>query len=172
MSAPPSWYADVYAELRRGGVEFMYTVPDEALGPLLETGGERSYDEARHADDRGRRVAACCGAWLGGKASCAAGAEQRRWQLHQRVHHGFQLPLPDAAVSSRCAASSPRSIRGKWPWGASPPECLELSGFEVWWARSPAEIVDLVAGGIRMAWRAEKAIAILFSQRLVGAKDI
>lgn len=171
MSAAPSWYADVYAELRRGGIEFMYTVPDEALVPLFELAENDPAMRLVTLTTEEEGVAACCGAWLGGKRAAL---------LLQSSGVGNCMNAFTMVSNCRFPILLFVAMRGEFaevnPWqvamGRITADCLELSGFEVWWARSPAEIVDLVAGGIRMAWRAEKAIAILFSQRLVGAKDI
>ena len=171
MSATPSWYTDVYAELRRGGIEFMYTVPDEALVPLFELAESDPAMRLVTLTTEEEGVAACCGAWLGGKRAAL---------LLQSSGVGNCMNAFTMVSNCRFPMLLFVAMRGEFaevnPWqvamGRITADCLELSGFEVWWARSPAEVVDLVAGGIRMAWRAEKAIAILFSQRLVGAKDI
>jgi sulfopyruvate decarboxylase alpha subunit len=171
MKTPPSWYADAYAELRRGNVEFMYTVPDEALGPFFELAENDPAMRLVTLTTEEEGVAACCGAWLGGK---------RAVLLIQSSGVGNCMNAFTMVSNCRFPMLMLVAMRGEFgevnPWqvamGRITAQCLELSGFEVWRASAPGEIVDLVAGGIRMAWRAEKPIAILLSQRLVGAKDI
>jgi sulfopyruvate decarboxylase alpha subunit len=171
MSTAPSWYADAYAELRRGNVEFMYTVPDEALVPLFELADKDPAMRLVTLTTEEEGVAACCGAWLGSK---------RAVLLLQSSGVGNCINAFTMVSNCRFPILMFVAMRGEFgevnPWqvamGRITEDCLKLSGFEVWWARSPAEIAELVAGGIRMTWRAEKPVAILFSQRLVGAKDI
>lgn len=171
MSAIPSWHSDIYAELRRGNVEFIYTVPDEALVPLLQLAERDPAMTLVTLSTEEEGVAASCGAWLGGK---------RAVLMLQSSGVGNCVNAFSLVTNCRFPLLLFVAMRGEFaevnPWqvamGRMTAECLNLAGFEVWWARSPTEVADLVAGGVRMCWRAEKAIAILFSQRLVGAKDI
>jgi sulfopyruvate decarboxylase alpha subunit len=169
MSA--SWHGDVYAELRRGNVEFVYTVPDEALAPLLRMAEEDAAMTVVTLTAEEEGVAASCGAWLGGK---------RAVLMMQSSGVGNCVNAFSLVANCRFPLLLFVAMRGEFaevnPWqvamGRMTADCLRLAGFEVWWARSPGEVAELVAGGIRMCWRAEKAIAILLSQRLVGTKEL
>ena len=171
MSEVPSWYSEIYAELRRGNVEFVYTVPDEALAPLLQMADDDSAVTLVTLSTEEEGVAASCGAWLGGKRavlmvqSSGVGNCVNAFSLVSNCRFPLLLFV---AMRGEFAEVNPWQV----PMGRMTAECLQLAGFEVWWARSPAEVAGLVAGAIRMCWQAEKAIAILLSQRLVGAKDI
>jgi sulfopyruvate decarboxylase alpha subunit len=171
MSTPSSWQSDVYAELRRGNVEFVYTVPDEALAPLLRMADEDPAMTLVTLSTEEEGVAASCGAWLGGK---------RAILMIQSSGVGNCINAFTLVSNCRFPLLLLVAMRGEFgetnPWqsamGRMTPECLNLAGFEVWWARMPSEAAELVAGGIRMCWRADKAVAILLSQRLVGAKEL
>lgn len=170
-SSSPSWHSDVYAELRRGNVEFVYTVPDEALAPLLRMADEDPAMTLVTLSTEEEGVAASCGAWLGNK---------RAVLMMQSSGVGNCINAFTLAANCRFPLLLFVAMRGEFaevnPWqsamGRMTEDCLNLAGFDVWWARSPSEVAELVAGGIRMAWRADKAVAVLFSQRLVGAKDL
>jgi sulfopyruvate decarboxylase alpha subunit len=171
MSAPSSWHDDLYAELRRGNVEFVYTVPDEAIAPLLHKAERDPAVRVVTLTTEEEGVAASCGAWLGGK---------RAVLMMQSSGVGNCINAFSLVANCRFPLLLFVAMRGEFaevnPWQAAmgriTADCLRLAGFEVWWARSRAEIAELVSGGIRMCFGTDKAIAILLSQRLVGAKEI
>jgi sulfopyruvate decarboxylase TPP-binding subunit len=54
--------------------------------------------------------------------------------------------------------------------GRIPAETLQLSGFHVFRATREDDAAALVVGGMTMAYRPEEPVAVLLSQRLLGAK--
>ena len=71
------------------------------------------------------------------------------------------------------------TMRGEWsefnPWqvpmGRATPEVLELSGVLCFRADTPEEVEPTVAAAARMAFEGPQAVAVLLSQRLIGAKS-
>jgi sulfopyruvate decarboxylase TPP-binding subunit len=72
------------------------------------------------------------------------------------------------------------SMRGEFgegnPWqipmGSTTQDMLELAGFQVFRAPHPDDAVTMVTEGLKMAWRSDAPVAVLLSQRLIGAKDM
>ena len=70
------------------------------------------------------------------------------------------------------------TMRGEWgefnPWqvpmGSSTPAVLEASGVTVFRADSGAEVAPTVEGALQLAWQSRRRVAVLLSQRLLGAK--
>ena len=70
------------------------------------------------------------------------------------------------------------TMRGEWgefnPWqvpmGSSTPAVLAASGVTVFRADTGAEVAPTVDGAIQLAWQSRRRVAVLLSQRLLGAK--
>jgi sulfopyruvate decarboxylase TPP-binding subunit len=58
------------------------------------------------------------------------------------------------------------------PMGSTTQDMLELAGFQVFRAAHPEDAVVMVTEGLKMAWRSDAPVAVLLSQRLIGAKDM
>jgi sulfopyruvate decarboxylase TPP-binding subunit len=71
------------------------------------------------------------------------------------------------------------TMRGEWgefnPWqvpmGAATQSVLEAMGVLVRRADRAEEVADMVAASASLAFDSARAVAVLFSQRLIGAKD-
>jgi sulfopyruvate decarboxylase TPP-binding subunit len=85
------------------------------------------------------------------------------------------LSLP---VNCRMPFLSLITMRGEWaefnPWqvpmGAATPAVLAAAGVHVRRADRPDEVAELVAASAALAFDSAVPVAVLFSQRLVGAK--
>jgi sulfopyruvate decarboxylase TPP-binding subunit len=70
------------------------------------------------------------------------------------------------------------TMRGEWgefnPWqvpmGSSTPAVFEAVGVTVFRADAPAEVAPTVEGALQLAWQSRRRVAVLLSQRLLGAK--
>ena len=71
------------------------------------------------------------------------------------------------------------TMRGEWgefnPWqvpmGQATPAVLEAMGVIVHRASAPGEVGEIVEGAARLAFSSSCAVAVLLSQRLIGAKS-
>jgi sulfopyruvate decarboxylase TPP-binding subunit len=71
------------------------------------------------------------------------------------------------------------TMRGEWgefnPWqipmGQSTPAVLKASGVIVYRADTVEEVVPTVEAALLLAFQGRRSVAVLLSQRLIGAKD-
>ena len=167
--AASSWQAQVYAALKAARITQLGYVPDAGHAELIE---------AAHADPEMRAVvltteeegiALAAGAWLGG---------QRAVLLMQSSGVGNCINMLSLPVNCRMPFLSLITMRGEWaefnPWqvpmGAATPAVLAAAGVHVRRADRPDEVAELVAASAALAFDSAVPVAVLFSQRLVGAK--
>ncbi len=165
----PTWQAGVYAALKAAGVTQLGYVPDAGHAHLIE---------AAHADPAMRTVlltteeegiALAAGAWLGG---------QRAVILMQSSGVGNCINMLSLPLSCRMPFLMLVTMRGEWgefnPWqvpmGTATGPVLTATGAQVRRADRPDEAAEVVAACAAMAFNSQVAVAVLFSQRLIGAK--
>ena len=166
---PSSWQAQVYAALKAAHVSLLAYVPDAGHAHLID---------AAHADPGMRAVvltteeegiAFAAGAWLGG---------QRAVLLMQSSGVGNCINMLSLPVNCRMPFLSLITMRGEWaefnPWqvpmGTATPSVLTAAGVHVRRADRPDDAAELVAASAALAFDSAVPVAVLFSQRLVGAK--
>ena len=165
----PTWQAGVYAALKAAGVTQLGYVPDAGHAHLIE---------AAHADPAMRTVlltteeegiALAAGAWLGG---------QRTVMLMQSSGVGNCINMLSLPVTCRMPFFTLITMRGEWgefnPWqvpmGTATPHVLTQAGVHVRRADHPGDVDDMVAASAALAFDSHIPVAVLLSQRLIGAK--
>ncbi len=165
----PTWQAGVYAALKAAGIRQIGYVPDAGHAHLIN---------AAHADPDMRAVvltteeegiALAAGAWLGG---------QRAALLMQSSGVGNCINMLSLSVNCRMPFLTLVTMRGEWgefnPWqvpmGVATPTVLGAAGVHVRRADRPDEAVEMVAASAALAFDSHIPVAVLFSQRLLGAK--
>ena len=165
----PTWQAEVYAALKAAGITQIGYVPDA---------GHRHLIEAAHADPDMKPVvltteeegiALAAGAWLGG-ARCAL--------LMQSSGVGNCINMLSLPVNCRMPFLTLVTMRGEWgefnPWqvpmGTAAPHVLTAAGVHVRRAERPDEVAEMVAAAAAFAFDSQVPVAVLLSQRLIGAK--
>jgi sulfopyruvate decarboxylase alpha subunit len=165
----PSWQAGVYAALKSAHVTQLGYVPDAGHAQLIE---------AAHADSDMRPVvltteeegiALAAGAWLGG---------QRAVLLMQSSGVGNCINMLSLPLNCRMPFLTLVTMRGEWgefnPWqvpmGAATPGVLTQAGVHVRRADRPDDVAEIVAASAALAFDSCVSVAVLFSQRLIGAK--
>ena len=165
----PTWQAEVYAALKAAGITQILYVPDA---------GHRHLIEAAHADPDMKPVvltteeegiALAAGAWLGG-ARCAL--------LMQSSGVGNCINMLSLPVTCRMPFLTLVTMRGEWgefnPWqvpmGTAAPHVLTAAGVHVRRAERPDEVAEMVAAAAAFAFDSQVPVAVLLSQRLIGAK--
>jgi sulfopyruvate decarboxylase alpha subunit len=163
------WQAQVYAALKHARVRQIGYVPDAGHAHLIE---------AAHADPDMRAVvltteeegiALAAGAWLGG---------ERAVLLMQSSGVGNCINMLSLPTNCRMPFLTLVTMRGEWaefnPWqvpmGAATPAVLTAAGVHVRRAESPIDAAEIVAASAALAFDSTVSVAVLLSQRLIGAK--
>lgn len=167
--SPSSWQAQVYAALKAARISQLAYVPDAGHAHLIE---------AAHADPDMRAVvltteeegiALAAGAWLGG---------QRAVLLMQSSGVGNSINMLSLPVNCRMPFLALITMRGEWaefnPWqvpmGSATEAVLRAAGVLVHRAGHAEEAAEMVAACAALAFDSAVSVAVLFSQRLIGAK--
>jgi sulfopyruvate decarboxylase alpha subunit len=167
--AAPRWQDQVYDLLRQHDVTQFAYVPDAGHRVLID----RSLaDPGAHAvalttEEEG--VALLAGADLGGA---------RGVLLMQSSGVGNCINMLSLTAGGRFPFLTLVSMRGdfgegnpwQYPMGQATQKVLEAMGVIVLRAETPDEVVPIVSAALTMAFQAGSPVAVLFTQRLIGAK--
>ena len=167
--AASSWQAQVYAALKAVNVTQLAYVPDAGHAQLIETAQADPEMRAVVLTTEEEGIALSAGAWLGG---------QRAALLMQSSGVGNCINMLSLPVNCRMPLLTLVTMRGEWaefnPWqvpmGTATPSVLAAAGVHVRRADSPDEVAELVAASAALAFDSAVPVAVLFSQRLIGAK--
>ena len=164
-----TWQPGVYAALKQANIRQIGYVPDAGHAHLIE---------AAHADPDMKTVvmtteeegiALSAGAWLGGDR-CAI--------LMQSSGVGNTINMLSLPQNCRLPFFTLITMRGEWgefnPWqvpmGSATETVLKAMGVQVRRADSPDDVADVVAYSAMLAFDSRIPVAVLLSQRLIGAK--
>ena len=161
----PTWQESVFAALKAANVSVVGYVPDAGHAHLIR---------AAHADTvvlttEEEGIALSAGAWLGGK---------RAVMLMQSSGVGNCINMLSLPVTCRMPFFTLITMRGEWgefnPWqvpmGTATPHVLTQSGVHVRRADQAADVAEIVGASAALAFDSHIPVAVLFSQRLIGAK--
>ncbi|HEY1931840.1 MAG TPA: phosphonopyruvate decarboxylase [Acetobacteraceae bacterium] len=164
-----SWQQQVYAVLQGERIAQIGYVPDAGHAHLIAAA---HADPAMHAvplttEEEG--IALAAGAWLGG---------QRAALLMQSSGVGNCINMLSLPLNCRMPFFTLVTMRGEWaefnPWqvpmGSATPAVLTAAGVHVRRADSPDDVAELVAASAALAFDSQVSVAVLLSQRLIGAK--
>lgn len=163
------WRDEIWPAFMRERIELFAYLPDGGLDFLIRRVHAETPERAVMLTTEEEGVGVCCGAWLGGKRSVMA---------VQSSGVGNCINAFSLVTNCRFPLFLLVSMRGEFgegnPWqvpmGRITAETLRLAGFHVFSATREDEVAGLVAGGLTMAYRSEEPVAVLLSQRLIGAK--
>ncbi len=164
-----SWQGEVFAALKAARITQVGYVPDAGHAQLIASA---------HADPDMRTVvltteeegiALAAGAWLGG---------QRAVLLMQSSGVGNCINMLSLPVNCRMPFLTLVTMRGEWaefnPWqvpmGTATPSVLTATGVHVRRADQASDVAEIVAASAAFAFDSGVPVAVLFSQRLIGAK--
>ena len=164
-----TWQERVFAALQAANVSIVGYVPDAGHAHLIK---------AAHADPTMKTVvmtteeegiALSAGAWLGGK---------RAVMLMQSSGVGNCINMLSLPVTCRMPFFTLVTMRGEWgefnPWqvpmGTATPHVLTQAGVHVRRADQADDVAEIVAASAALAFDSHIPVAVLFSQRLIGAK--
>ncbi|HUB13073.1 MAG TPA: thiamine pyrophosphate-binding protein [Acetobacteraceae bacterium] len=166
---PRPWQANVYAALKAAGIRHIGYVPDAGHVHLIEAAHADPDIHAIVLTTEEEGIALAAGAWLGG---------QRAALLMQSSGVGNCINMLSLPVNCRMPFFTLVTMRGEWaefnPWqvpmGAATSTVLAAAGVHVRRAESPENVGELVAASAALAFDSQVPVAVLLSQRLIGAK--
>ncbi|UCE32361.1 MAG: phosphonopyruvate decarboxylase [Burkholderiales bacterium] len=169
-SEPGDWRDQVFEMIRRGQVRQLCYVPDAGHSRLIGRAHEAEEIDAYPLTTEEEGVAACAGAWLGG---------QRAILLMQSSGVGNCVNMLGLVANCRFPLVMLVTMRGEWaefnPWqvpmARATRGALELMGVSVRRVDDPAQAAEEVRAALDDAFLADQAVAVLFSQRMLGRKS-
>ena len=165
----PDWPLAIYETLRAARVTQVPYVPDGGHARLIELLHADSAVHAISLTTEEEGIATAAGAWLGG---------ERAALLMQSSGVGNCINMLSLLKVGRFPFLTLVTMRGEWgefnPWqvpmGSKVQQVFEMMDVHVLRADHPAEVGATVEAGARMAFDGGTPVAVLLSQRLIGAK--
>jgi sulfopyruvate decarboxylase alpha subunit len=166
----PSWPDRLHAVLREVGVNQVGYVPDSGHARLIELARADRQMHAVPLTTEEEGVALAVGACLGG---------ERCVLLTQSSGVGNCVNMLGMAVECRVPLLMLVTMRGEWgefnPWQLPMAQATEAvltaMGAIVHRADAAEDIVQTVSAAARLAFNTSRIVAVLISQRVVGAKE-
>ena len=163
------WRDGVFAALKAAEIRQVGYVPDAGHARLIELCRDDPDIHAVVLTSEEEGVALLAGAWLGG---------QRGALLMQSSGVGNCINMLSMTKTCRFPLTMLVTMRGEWaefnPWqvpiGSRTQAALELCDVLVYRADRPEEAAETVAAALDIAFNGDLSTAVLFSQRLIGAK--
>ena len=164
-----AWQQDVFAALKAARVAQVCYVPDAGHSALIQAAHDDPAMRAIVLTTEEEGIALAAGAWLGG---------ERAVLLMQSSGVGNCINMLSLPINCRMPLLTLVTMRGEWgefnPWqvpmGHATPAVLERAGVHVRRADHADEVADMVAASAALAFDSAVPVAVLLSQRLLGAK--
>jgi sulfopyruvate decarboxylase alpha subunit len=169
-SAPPTWPQDIYKVFKQVGLRQIAYVPDAGHTQLIKSCHADKAMRAISLTTEEEGVAMLAGSWLGG---------DRGALLMQSSGVGNCINMLGTIRECRFPLLMLVTMRGEWgefnPWqlpmGQSTPSVFNAIGVVVQHVNDRAMVGETVHAAAMMAFQANRAIAVLIGQRVVGFKD-
>jgi sulfopyruvate decarboxylase alpha subunit len=169
QTAGPGWAHEVYDLLRQNGVTQFAYVPDAGHRVLIDRSlaDPDAHSVPLTTEEEG--VALLAGADLGGA---------RGVLLMQSSGAGNCINMLSLIAGARFPFLTLISMRGdfgegnpwQFPMGQAVEPVLKAMGVICLWATRPDEVIPTVGAALTMAFQSGEAVAVLLSQKLIGAK--
>lgn len=168
--ASTSWSDDVYALFRAYEIDLVSFVPDGGLKLLIERCQSDTSMSTVTLTTEEEGVALNVGAFLGGKRAAL---------LMQSSGVGNCVNMLSLPQVCNAPLFMLVTMRGEWgefnPWqvpmGQGTPRVLEASGVMTYRVDRVEDVVPTVEAAIKIAFQSRRRVAVLLSQRLIGAKE-
>lgn len=165
----PRWADGIHGVFRSHRIALVGVVPDAGHQQLIELCQADPAIRTVTLTTEEEGVALVAGAYLGGVRSAL---------LIQSSGVGNCINMLSLTQVCQLPLFTIVTMRGEWgefnPWqvpmGSSTPAVLAASGVTVFRADAPEEVVPTVEGAMQLAWQSSRRVAVLLSQRLLGAK--
>ena len=166
----PAWQDEVYETLKAANVKYFSYVPDGGHKRLIIRCTEDPEVTAVPLTIESEGVAFAAGVHLGGG---------RAVMLMQSSGVGNCINMLSLIDNGRFPFLTLVTMRGDYgegnPWqmamGKASQEVMEAMNVRVLRAETEADVIPAVKAAISMAYTAEISVAVLLSQRLIGAKS-
>jgi sulfopyruvate decarboxylase alpha subunit len=164
-----TWPLQLYRELKAAQVRQVSYVPDAGHAQLIDLFRADPEVVANVLTSEEEGIAISAGAWLGGMRSVL---------LLQSSGVGNCINMLALATVSRFPLLMLVTMRGEWaefnPWqvpmGLATEPALNAIGVRTIRVERPADLLETVASAATLSYEADQQIAVLISQRLIGAK--
>ncbi|MEZ5740508.1 MAG: thiamine pyrophosphate-binding protein [Burkholderiaceae bacterium] len=168
-SPAPSWPDELFGVLQDFDVRQLAYVPDSGHAQLIRRAHQDERMTAISLTTEEEGVALAAGAWLGG---------QRAALLMQSSGVGNCVNMFSLLRACKLPFLTLVTMRGEWgefnPWqipmASATEPVLRAMGIEVQRIEQPDEAADVLRHAASMAYDGGAAMAVLLSQRLIGAK--
>ena len=168
-SPPSDWRDEIFRVLKQSAIAQVGYVPDAGQARLIDLVRADPEIDAIALTTEEEGVAVAAGAWLGG---------QRSALLMQSSGVGNCVNMLSLAKNCRFPLVMLVTMRGEWaefnPWqvpmGTKTAAALELMDVLVYRVEHADVAAETVAAAIDIAYNGDLAVAVLLSQRLIGAK--
>lgn len=163
------WQPAILEAFVEGGIDHVSYVPDAGHRGLINLCRDEASIGTSVLTTEEEGVALAAGLWLGG---------QRSALLMQSSGVGNCVNMFTLIENCRFPFLMLVTMRGEWgefvPWqvamGKRTPEVLQVMGFDLFRADEEAQVGETVAAAVDQAYNANRAAAVLLSQRLIGTK--
>ncbi len=163
------WPLELHRALKRRAVRQMSYVPDAGHTRLIQlfTTDPEVVTNVLTTEEEGIAIAA--GAWLGG---------QRSVLLMQSSGVGNCINMLSLATITRTPLLMLVTMRGEWaefnPWqvpmGQATEPALAAIGVRTFRAETPEDLIAITDSAATLAYDSDQQVAVIISQRLLGAK--
>jgi sulfopyruvate decarboxylase alpha subunit len=163
------WPGEIHRLLKKHEVRQVSYVPDAGHARLIELCRADPAMTSLVLTSEQEGVAIAAGAWLGG---------QRSVLLMQSSGVGNCINMLSLPAIGRFPLLMLVTMRGEWaefnPWqvpmGRATEPALAAIGVRTLRADTPADLVEAVGAAAELAYGADQQMAVMLSQRLLGAK--
>lgn len=170
FEAGPAWPGEIFACLKKHGVQQVCYVPDAGHSRVIAMAHADAGMRATVLTTEEDGVALAAGAWLGG---------QRAALLMQSSGVGNCVNMLSLMSVCRFPLLTLVTMRGEWaefnPWqvpmGQVTPVVLRAMGVTVLRIEAAAEAAEVVDAAASLAFDGDQQVAVLISQRMIGRKQ-
>ncbi len=169
QNKPPEWPEEIFAVLRTREITQICHVPDAGHDRLIRLCNAQNDMSVTTLTTEEEGVGIVAGAWLGGR---------RGVLLMQSSGVGNTINALALPAACRMPFLTIVTMRGEWgegnPWqvpmGQGAPGALEAMGVTLFRVDRTEEMADIVNAAAAQAFNNMCSVAVLISQRLIGAK--
>lgn len=163
------WQRDILGAFERAGVGHVAYVPDGGHRGLIQLCQQANGIGMTVLTTEEEGIALATGLWLGGVRSAL---------LMQSSGVGNCINMLTLAENCRIPLVMLVTMRGEWgefvPWqvpmGRRTPALLETMGLDVYRCDRAEDVGPTIGAGLDHAYFSDRSVAVLLSQRLIGAK--
>ena len=169
-SASAQWPLDIFELFKQHGITLVSYVPDAGHSRLLTLCEAEPSMHTVSLTTEEEGIALAAGAHLGGARSVL---------LMQSSGVGNCINMLSLVRTCGFPLLTLITMRGEWgefnPWqvpmGQATPGVLEAMGLVVYRVSEPDEVCDTVEAALRFTFDSQLGVAVLLSQRMIGAKS-